>query len=107
MLSRATMVKSAACTPLALLASARGRPTAIRLATLALSRVASAAARESSSASASCAVLFASSGPIITQTQVRKTSVAAIQPISTVADQGAPASQATTNATAPTAPATY
>src|SRR5580765_835365 len=100
MLSTATMVKRRACTPLALLASARVRPTAIRLATLAPIRVASAAARESSSETANCAVFFASSGPIITQTQERKTSVAALQPMSTPADQGVPASHAT-------APATY
>src|SRR5580765_4031874 len=107
MLATATMVKSKACAPVALLASWSVRPTAIRLAILAPSRVVSAAARESSSESANREVDAESIGPIITHTQARKTSVAALQPMSTAADQGAPASHAMTNATAPTAPPTY
>src|SRR6185312_16058641 len=87
MLATATMVKSKACAPVALLASWSVRPTAIRLAILAPSRVVSAAARESSSESANREVDAESIGPIITHTQVRKTSVAALQPMSTAADQ--------------------
>src|SRR6185436_21030411 len=95
MLSTPTMVRSRASTPLALFASASVRPTATRLAILALSKVVSAAARESSSESAERAVDAASIGPIVTQTQVRKTTVATSHPIRIETDHGAPAAHPT------------
>jgi hypothetical protein len=82
-------------------ASTSVNPTATRLATLAPSSTASAAAREKSSPRARCAVAAGSLPAMTAQTRTRNVSAAQSHPAETATDQEAPASSDTTRAAAP------
>src|SRR6266480_43336 len=103
MLPTARPARKTAWPPLFFAASDSVKKIATRLATLAPRMSPSAVARESSSASASCAVPLSSFQKIVVQTQERKTSVSASQPTRTATDQEAPTRTATPAATNPEA----